>query len=120
MTTASKTAKPLSKVFKDFLEKAYGPYFSNLPDIDRTISASPQKIPAGNHSCAPCMGPFEYWGKSSGHQMLRCKSCQVVHFFETGEMQGFEVSYPRETDAESSAQENPRWKLADMDMDSTV
>ncbi len=34
--------------------------------------------------CDACEGPFDYWGKSSGYRLFRCRVCGVVHFLERG------------------------------------
>ncbi len=67
-----------------------------------------------DHSCEPCEGPFEHWGKSSGFQMIRCKSCKVVHFFEPGEIQNLEISNPRPAETDPSGQDNSPWKFSDI------
>lgn len=29
--------------------------------------------------CECCEGPFDYWGKSTGYRLFRCRTCGVVH-----------------------------------------
>ncbi|MEE9256172.1 MAG: hypothetical protein V3V56_03300 [bacterium] len=40
-------------------------------------------------ACALCKGPFEFWGTSRGFTLYRCKSCQLVHVVEMGQLASF-------------------------------
>ena len=64
-----------------------------------------------DNSCSHCEGPYEYWGRSSKFQMIRCKSCRVVHFMEPDELKNIEISNPSETD---SGQDNSDGDFADI------
>lgn len=115
MKDATAVTKPISKVFSDFLEKAYGPYFGGLPVSGQgPLEPSPKSRDKDN-ACTPCVGPFEPWGNASDYQMLRCKSCLTVHFFESEEMKHVEMKHFRETEIGSSPRKPSAREAADIE-----